>query len=1206
MAVFAPFLLVAAASAQEHEQRLFDGRTLSGWDGDPKVWSVEDGRIVGRNDGTLPGNTFLCFQGEPVADFELSFRVRLEGDNNSGLQYRSQRLPGGGFRVAGPQCDVHASKGYLGMLYEEGGRGITALRGQRVHFDANGNKRVLKDDGAEAADLAQWHALRVVCKGNTVQHFVDGQLAMELADDSGKLAREGFLALQVHGGARMTVWFEDLVLRRLPKVEVALATPVAPATSAGPSWIWDASAEAEEEVFLRRAFALEQTPKSAIVLVTADNHFRLYVNGEKVGEGHAWENPRRFDVLRFLKPGANALALHAWNDGGPGGACAELQWSGEGAARGALATDATWRVSDDDPDGWNTAAFDDAKWQPATAIAALGEGPWSGTLAADAFGAGIDPDAPQPVETSRDVQVGADWKVERVLAVPRAFGSWVCLARDDKGRLYASDQQRGLYRVTPAGVDGRTDSRIERVEIDLEGCQGLCWAFGSLYAVVNHGRPGLHRLTDTNGDDLLDRDEWLRPLKGDGEHGPHAVEIAPDGRSLLVLCGNHVLPPEVVSSRVPKPFFEGVLLPGIDDPNGHAVGIRAPGGYVCRVDPDGKEWELYCCGFRNAYDLAVLPSGDVVTFDADMEWDMGLPWYRPTRILQVLSGVDYGWRTGSRKWGADLPDSLPSVCDIGPASPTGMAAFGAGALALDWTFGTAYEVALRADGAMLRGTAKPFAQGTPLPLADVLVDSSKGQVWLLTGGRGLPSRIYRLTHASGSLASEAPVANDARRARERLEAFHGKKDEAAIDAAFAFLGDADPALRSAARIALESQDPAAWRERALAGTGNVWSRLTALTALARCGGPVDLQPVLQQLARFDYANLDALQRVAWLRVHELAVLGLGPVPEATANELGQRLLGLFPSGDARLDTLLVGLCAHLEAKGLLERAVPMLEELRPSDAPPWAEISTRNANYGGAIARMLDDMPPASQIAIAYALRTVKRGWTLDQRRTFFAFLAAARQRTGGASYQGFCKRILEDSAATCTEDEQRELAELLERARAEPKPFVARAPKGPGRAWALDEATAVARRELAQPRDRDSGRNLFHAVGCAGCHRFAGEGSGVGPDLTSLGNKFGAADVLEAILEPSKVISDQFAGAVLTKTDGSTVFGRVAEREVDGQAVYEVVTATAEASIVRVPKAEVKGVAPAKLSPMPAGLVDRLNEQELADLLAYLLSRGR
>ena len=157
---------------------------------------------------------------------------------------------------------------------------------------------------------------------------------------------------------------------------------------------------------------------------------------------------------------------------------------------------------------------------------------------------------------------------------------------------------------------GQAETTIERVDIDLPGCQGLCFAFGALYAVVNHGKPGLHRLTDRDGDGALDHAELLRALDGDGEHGPHAVEIAPDGEHLLVLCGNHVLPPELSRSRVTRPFVEDVLVPGINDPNGHAVGIKAPGGYVCRVDKDGKEWEMLCCGFRNAYDLTVLPSGD--------------------------------------------------------------------------------------------------------------------------------------------------------------------------------------------------------------------------------------------------------------------------------------------------------------------------------------------------------------------------------------------------------------------------------------------------------------------------------------------------------------------------------------------------------------------------------------------------------------------
>ncbi|MEY4829958.1 MAG: hypothetical protein RLZZ562_1754 [Planctomycetota bacterium] len=1202
---FASIVLSALAAAQSPPERIFDGASLSGWDGDPKVWSVQDGCITGRSDGTLAQNTFLIWKGEEAADFELTYSVRVEGDNNSGVQYRSRRLSSDGFAVAGPQCDAHGAPGYFGMIYEEGGRGILITSGQRMHIDASGNKLVQSDSKPGATDLTKWHAMRIVARGTTVQHFVDGALAIDLTDDSGKLARSGILALQVHSGAAMKVQFKDLVLTRLPKSEVAVTgAPIAQNAAVVPNWIWDASAGADEELFFRREVALQDAPKSAVLHITADNNFRAYVNGEKVGESASWESPRRLDVTKLLRAGNNAIAVHAWNDGGPAGMCAQLAWRA-GSASGVVATDAAWRVGSDDPDGWDRAGFDDAKWGAATVICALGEGPWSGALAADAFTIDLDPAAPQKVEATKDLAVPQGWTAERLLAVPRAFGSWVCMCSDPQGRLYASDQQRGLYRITPAGVLGNAETTIERVDIDLPGCQGLCFAFGALYAVVNHGKPGLHRLTDRNGDGALDHAELLRALDGDGEHGPHAVEIAPDGEHLLVLCGNHVLPPQLSGSRVTRPFVEDVLVPGINDPNGHAVGIKAPGGYVCRVDKDGKEWEMLCCGFRNAYDLAVLPSGDVVTFDADMEWDMGMPWYRPTRILQVLSGVDYGWRTGSRKWGADLPDTLPAVCDIGPGSPTGVVAFGNGALALDWTFGTAYAVALHENGAMLQGRAQPFASGVPLPLTEAVVDRDRGIVYVLTGGRGLPSRLYRLTHESGKANVKALPQSVARIERLRLEVFHGKQDERAIDAAWPLLGDEDAALRHAARVAVESQPVAQWRERALAERSSPWRQLHALVALCRCGSSEDLEPVLNALSLIDSSSLSGSQRIAWLRAHELALMRLGPVNPSQRERVADLLLPKFPSGDDREDQLMIGLLAHVDAKGLLDVALPMLTPIRPSAPPAWAEIAKRNKNYGGAITTMLGAMPPAQQIAIAYALRNVKAGWTMEQREAYFAFMAEAKKQKGGASYQGFCKHIVEDAYANCSEAEKAQLADAVGKARAEPKPFVATQPKGPGRRWQLDEAKAIARTQLQRERDLQNGRNLFYATGCAGCHRFSGEGKGVGPDLTSLGNKFSADDVLEAILEPSKVVSDQFAGAVLTKKDGSTVFGRVSRREDDGSIVHEVVTATADAAVVRVADADVARVEPAKLSVMPQGLVDRCSEAELMDLLAYLLSRG-
>ena len=140
---------------------------------------------------------------------------------------------------------------------------------------------------------------------------------------------------------------------------------------------------------------------------------------------------------------------------------------------------------------------------------------------------------------------------------------------------------------------------------------------------------------------------------------------------------------------------------------------------------------------------------------------------------------------------------------------------------------------------------------------------------------------------------------------------------------------------------------------------------------------------------------------------------------------------------------------------------------------------------------------------------------------------------------------------------------------------------------------------------DLASGRNLFHALGCASCHYFAGEGGNHGPDLTSVGNKFRAADLLEAILEPSKVISDQYSGSVVTKRDGSAVFGRASKVVVDGVEVWEVMPATADAVPMRLAIGDVVKVEPSKLSPMPTGLVDGLNASELRDLTAFVMSRG-
>ncbi len=1218
--LFASMIATRAEAQEPAVEALFDGRTLAGWRGDPAIWRVEDGSIVGSSrDQRLSANTFLVLEGREPGDFEFEALVQLDGDNNSGVQYRSRVLDAAAFRVGGYQCDLHPSPEYAAMLYDERGAGIVCKHGQFVRWTDSAREELGALRKPRAVDLSQWIKLRIVAMGDLVWHELNGVVVTAVEDRRSTAPRAGVIALQVHSGTPMVVrcrepklreWRDVAAMQRavaVPPAIVALRRmaeerPAAPA-GADPMWIWDRSPEAEEERFFRRVFPLDAVPAAASLVVTCDNHCRLFVNGEKVGEGDAWETPVRVDVAKWLRAGENVVAVHAWNDGGPAALAVRLAL-GEGANETVIVSDGAWSHHDDDPDGWSAPGFAAEGWRPVRVLGAVGQPglPWTGVHAHGALGSTVDPFTPQAAVVATEVdQLGDPWAAPPVLRlcnVPGSLGSWVSLGSDPKGRLYAGAQGGGLFRITPGSAIGDRTT-IERVPVTIGGAHGLLWFRDALYAVVNGKDSGLYRLTDTNGDDTLDRVELLAALEGEGEHGPHSVVIAPDGEHLLVVAGNQTKLPKLAGSRVPTNWAEDRLLPRLDDPNPYWEGISPPGGWVCQVDADGTNWELLTCGFRNPYDAAVLPSGQVVVFDSDMEWDLGLPWYRPTRLLAVQSGVDYGWRIGSAKWPADYPEAPPALLDIGPASPTGMAAVrlmqtSASMLALDWTFGTVYR-----DG-------RPWLLGAPLPLADVAVVS--GATFLVTGGRGLPATLLRVPF--GHDDNDPPYIGTARDRRwGNVLSWSAAETRSPAAILAAVDGATTPATRVDARIALERLPVAAVREAVLVGgVAEPAAALTGLLALARMGASEDLAPLLAALGKLSFAALSPTDRIAWLRVHALALLRLGPVPAEQRALIAARLLPLFPTGDERLDQDLAELLAHIDAPGFLDKAVPQLATLRPSPVPAWAKIAeggdVYGSQYGGVIRAMAAAMPPIGQIAIADALRTVQHGWTLDQRRTYFEFLAAARKQKGGASYDGFLKKMIDAAWATCSPAEQAVLAEVVGAAKADAPKFVSTPPKGPGRDWQLGDADAVLRDGL-EGADVANGRNLFHAASCASCHYFAGEGGNHGPDLTSLGNKFGARDVLAAILEPSAVVSDQYSGQVLTRKDGTALFGFAVKTHHGDVEVYEVMPATADAKLVRVPVADVATIERSPLSPMPADLVDRLSRDELRDLLAFLLSRG-
>lgn len=230
---------LTASAADSGFKAIFNGKDLTGWAGKTNLWSVRDGAITGqtRSEADLPtANTFLVYQGAAPANFELRLKFKLTGENerkqaNSGVQYRSKLVDPAEFIVAGYQADIDGGR-YIGMLYEERGRGILMQPGQKIQIsegtetDKKGKKRPKIDVLATptpAAELTtaykfgEWNELVIIARGNHLQHFVNGKLTADVTDnDAAHAPKSGILALQLHRGPAMTVQFKDIRLKTLP------------------------------------------------------------------------------------------------------------------------------------------------------------------------------------------------------------------------------------------------------------------------------------------------------------------------------------------------------------------------------------------------------------------------------------------------------------------------------------------------------------------------------------------------------------------------------------------------------------------------------------------------------------------------------------------------------------------------------------------------------------------------------------------------------------------------------------------------------------------------------------------------------------------------------------------------------------------------------------------------------------------------------
>ena len=1063
-------LLPIASAAEDGFTPLFNGTDLTGWDGNPELWSVENGTITGKTTGPdqLKYNQFLIWRGGTVKNFELQAKVKITGKNNSGIQYRSKELPKNGkWSVGGYQCDIHPNAPYNAMVFEERGRGITVQNGQGVVADPEGKRWLTDRHDPVKVDPAEWHEYSIIANGNHIVHKIDGEKTIEFYDfDEKARALDGLLAFQIHRGPAMEVQIKDVMLKTLP--------------DGGLIKFEDFAIPSDAQVIERKKPAPKKKP--------AAKPKKAAQVGPAIGGNKA-------------TPVANITR----------------------------------------PEGFD---------------------------------------------------------VELIYSVPGVEqGSWVNLCNDDQGRIYASDQYGGLYRFTPpAPGEELSPADVKKLPVDIRAVNGMLFAFGALYVGVNDYErkieSGLYRITDSDNDDELDKVEKLRGMEARGDHGVHAIVLTPDKKGLYLICGNNVDLTEVSDTSPVEPFWgDDHLLTRMPDGRGHNRDRLAPGGMIYRVDPDGKNFELFAIGFRNIFDASVNHNGDLFTYDADMEYDFNTPWYRPTRINHVLSGGEYGWRNGAGKYPEFYIDNLPATLNIGPGSPTGTT-FGYGAkfpakyqnafYALDWSWGKIYAVHLTPEGSSYTATKEEFITGGPLPVTDAIIHPD-GAMYFAIGGRRVQSGLYRVTYSgseSTAAASSEPQKNQQHLLRESLEAFHGKADPDAVPKSWPHLSDSDRYIRAAARTAIEHQPVAEWKDKALTET-NPTAQLEALLALTRVESakkdPATRDAILGAMLKHDYASLSLEQRLGYARILEIVLIRFGNPDKATLDSITAKLDAAYPAETFEENWLLTELLAYLEAPNTAAKAMALIAAA-PSQEP---------------------------EMQYARSIRFLKTGWTSDLRKQQLEWFLKASNYNGGASFAKFIEFIRNDSLATYTDAEKEEHAELIAKKPEKKSAIELSGAMFAGRTptmWKLEDLSEDAQNGM-HGRNFETGRKMFAAAACYACHRFGNAGGMTGPDLTGAGGRYSPHDLLDQIINPSKEINEQFAPIIVTRKNGETLSGVVVNLAGDNVTINTDLSDPNQR--VNVDRKTVESIEPSKVSMMPPNLLMMLTKDEILDLTAYVLSAG-